>query len=289
MMPPIRCRAFGRRIATDILLPGAIRDENPHPPEIVIRRLGAAERSDDAGRSVWREGNTLHYAPPDVAAYRCTVPGSIDVAPAPDADESDMAALLIATALPALLWMQGAFMLHASAALLPAQESVVAIAAPSGKGKSTMLTELVARGARAAADDSLCLRPDARAVWASGLPGGYFAYHADPAARPFMWVASRQIVDEAPLGAILLLSRHPSDEPATFRRLAPWEALLAVLSHRHRAAVAALFGDPGQRLRDATRIARVPAYRWSRPDGSVPLTDAEWQAMLGIMGEGGDG
>jgi len=286
--PAARCIAFGRRIVTDIPLPGAIDDDGRHPPEIHIRRVSPRVAADAAAPILRREGATLHFAPRGVAEYRIT-PTTIEVAPCPGADEDEIAALLIATALPGLLWLDGGIMLHAAAAIMPGRDSVVAIAAPSGMGKSTMLAQLVARGAHMVADDSLCLRPGAAEVAASGLPGGYFAHDPDPSARPFIAVDRRRAVDGGRLGAVLVLSRHAGDVSATLRRLAPLDALTAILSHRHRAAIPALFGDFGRRLGDAARVARIPAYQWSRPDGSAGLTPAEWRAIDRLSGGDGDG
>lgn len=278
--PRGRYIAFGRRIATDVAVPGAIPDPLAEgaagPPEILIRRTVPRPPRGVTTATLWREGAVLHFAPRTVAEYRITA-GSIEVAPCPGATEDDISALLIATALPALLWLNGAVMLHAAAAILPGRASAVAIAAPSGTGKSTMLAQFVAHGARIVGDDSLCLYERGAGIMASGLAGGYFAHHPDAATRPFVTVLGGAI--EASLGAILLLSRHAGDAPATIRRLAPFQAVSGLLSHRHRAAVPRLFGDPAERLGDIARVARVPVHAWSRPEGSVGLTPAEWHAI----------
>jgi len=287
--PPIRCVAFGLRVSTDIVLPGAMRDDSPSPPDVVIRRV--APRADElqGSTTLWREQDVLHFAPTGVAHYRCAPPGSVDVAPCPGSDDDEIAALLIATALPGLLWLRGGFMLHAAAAILPGHRGAVAMVAASGGGKSTILAELIARGARVVADDSVHLRETATGVLASGLPGGYFAHATDPAARPFVAVAADQGVAAAPLTLMLLLARHDPGRPPSFDRLQPLEALSVVLSHRHRPAISTLFGEPRQRLAAAARIARVPAYRWSRPCGSVALTTAEWGMITRLSGEHDDG
>ena len=232
------------------------------------------------------DGAALCFAPRGVAEYWClatdpATPASIDVTPHPGADEDEIAALLIATALPALLWLQGAFMMHAAAVQMPGSNQAIAIAAPSGIGKSTMLAALAARGARILADDTICLRiGNGGAIEASGLPGGYFARTTDDAMdRRFVPFDPIQTVVQVKLCAILFLSRDRGDLPTGFARLTALQKLETLLAHRHRAAIPAVLGKTGRSLEAATRIARLPAYTWRRRTGLIPLTPAEWTAM----------
>jgi hypothetical protein len=272
--------AYGQRILSDFEVPGAIDDDSPIPPDIIIRRLASQAMCKSTNRELWRDGATLRFEPNNVAAYHCIAPDLIEITPCPNADEDTINALLIATALPGLLWLRGGFILHASAAIMPGQERVVAVAGPSKQGKSAVLAELVAHGARIVADDSVYLRAIEDVVFASGLPGGYFSHSPDPAARPFVAVGSPSAILEAPLGVVLLLSRHFHDQPATFSPLASMDALSAILSNRHRPAIPALLGEHARRLSDAVNVARTPTYRWSRPNGSVALTAAERKRIV---------
>ena len=287
-----RCIGFGCRIATDIVLPGALLDDDPGLPQIVIRREASRFADSASGPTLRVDGAALCFAPLGVAEYWCratdpaTIHSTIDVTPDPNAAEDEIAALLIATALPGLLWLQGAFILHAAAVQMPGCDQAIAIAAPSGTGKSTMLAALVARGARVLADDTICLRTDnGTTIEASGLPGGYFARAADDDVnRRFVAFDPSCAVVQADLRAIFFLTRHADDIPTGFARLTSLQGLTALLAHRHRAAIPALLGDTGRCLAAATRIARLPAYAWCRSTGSIPLTRAEWKAMCRLSG-----
>ncbi len=285
----VRCIGFGRRISTDIALPGALVDKDPGAAQIVIRRNAASIVNCQTGPTLLRDGATLCFMPHGVAEYRCasTDPSTIDVIPHPYVAEDELAALLIATALPGLLWLQGAFMLHATAVQMPGRNQAIAIAAPSGTGKSTMLAALAARGARVLADDTVCLHiGDSGSIEASGLPGGYFAREADDDDRDrrFVRIDPTRAVVQAKLSAILFLTRHPEEISASFVRLTALQGLAALLSHRHRAAIPNLFGNTGRCLADATRIARLPAYAWRRRTGSIPLTPDEWATIDRLSG-----
>jgi hypothetical protein len=97
----------------------------------------------------------------------------------PNADVSEIEALLVATALPAILWMRGRFVLHAAAVLMPGRDAAIAIAGPSGVGKSAALAQLIVRGAAVLADDSVSVAVGASGLIASGLPSVYFVRSDD--------------------------------------------------------------------------------------------------------------
>ena len=80
--------------------------------------------------------------------------------------------MLMATALPAALWMRGETVLHAGAVLLPGMTHAVAFAGASGSGKSTMLRALLEHGARLVADDTVCVRAAANGYQVAGLSAG---------------------------------------------------------------------------------------------------------------------
>lgn len=227
-------------------------------------------------------GEALHFAAPGVADYRCT-PTGIDVTPIAGAPQDMIEALLIATALPAVLWLQGDFMLHA-AAVIPHDwgDGALAIAGPSGSGKSRLAAAFLARGAWLIADDSIAVRrpnrTDAAAPRCAGLAGGYhLPIQSGAAPRVFHPVADRSARRAARLAAVVVLD---DGSRASRTRLGAVAAVEALLANRHRASVPRLCGLDPHVLRDAARLARtVPVYRWPRDDADALLDDAIRRAI----------
>lgn len=226
-------------------------------------------------------GEYLDFQPPGVGRFRCRDGDSIEVVATPGADPEMIRALLIATALPALLWMRGAFVLHAAAVLLPGQDRALAIAGPSGAGKSTLVGQLIARGAHLIADDTvrLSLAEDG-AVSASGLPGGYFIRNDGDAERAFREAPAEKRRRRAPLGALVFLSRHP-ESASSITGLSAVGTVERLLANRHRPKVVDILGRQVSVLRDCASIAhRVLAYDWRREENGPALTSAEWETLV---------
>jgi hypothetical protein len=223
-----------------------------HPPAIEVEA------------PIWSgDADALCFTAPGVAAYRCTH-RSIAVTPRPDADPLLVEALLIATALPALLWMGGAFVLHA-AAVVPggehhAQLSGLAIAGASGSGKSRLAAALIANGGALLADDSVAVRWRDDQVMGSGLAAGYHLAARNVEDRPFH--AAPRVARLARLAAVLILGNHGRGGPLELA-----EAVGLLLTHRHRANVPRQLGIEAHAMASAARLARtVPVYRWSSKD-----------------------
>ncbi|WP_423605569.1 hypothetical protein [Sphingomonas sp. MS122] len=235
------------------------------------------------------EGDALCFTAPGIAEYRCRS-ARIDVTPHPAASETEVAAMLIATALPALLWMRGRFVLHAAAAQLPGWDRAIAIAGASGSGKSTILAQLVAAGGSIVGDDTIVIDTAERLGEASGLAGGYFLGGGQGAARDFHPVPRDRSLARAPLGAILVLSRGDAGAAQAVARLAPVEAVAQLLVHRHRPRVPALLGRHMAILADSALLARtIPLYSWSYSAGTGELAAWEWAALARCAGAGGSG
>lgn len=255
--PSIMVEAFGLRFASDRTIPGArIADADAQGAALTI--AAGEARLDDAGivAEPYRyrppsadAGAALLFTPPGVANYLCQPDQGILISPDPAADEVDVSALLVATALPALMWMRGGYMLHASAFIAMGQTEAIALSAPSGAGKSTLLAEALGRGAQLLADDSLCLDGDDATLLGRGLPGGYFTRD-----RRFVSVASDKQCGAAPLGTLVILDRDPAHLPG-IAPLTGVAALEALLKARHRPRVPALVADRAQILASAARIA----------------------------------
>ena len=208
-------------------------------------------------------GDALLFEMPGVARFRCEAGERITVECAAGTSESAVAGYLIATALPALLWMRGDIVLHMAAAVLPGMSGAIAFGGASGSGKSTILHQLVAMGANMVADDTICVRFDGQAPRVSGLPGGYFLHDAD--VRAFQSVPSEQCLPSAPLAAVIMLGLRKSSGTAAFHALNGASAFEALLAGRHRPRVPALLGRNEALLPVLARLSgNLPIHRWDR-------------------------
>lgn len=219
--------------------------------------------------------NKLTFEAPNVARYLCTE-NRITIERANGADDARVAGYLVATALPASLWMRGEIVLHAAAVMLPFADHAVAIAGVSGSGKSTVLGELACAGARLVADDSVCVRVTASGLVASGLAAGYFL-GAEP--RTFHGLSPDRQVAAAPLAGLVILEMPRSESIARFRRLEGVHALEALLNNRHRPRIPALLRATSALGTLATMTRRLPIHSWRRREGAIALDPAELEFL----------
>ena len=272
--------AYGLRISSAFDLPGAPQLPFSEAAELSIR-IGETASHPAIEEVIGSLGpyvlsrSSLLFRAPLVADYKLTRDGrSIEIEPAPGAADEAVSELLIATALPAALWMRDEIVLHASAAVLPATEGALAFGGASGVGKSRLLARLVESGSSVVAEDSLCLRTVEGHSLASGLPGCLFlrAPGADEqqARQRVVVSAARQRVS-APLRALIMLTPDGPGEP---QRLEGTHALQALLDSLHRPRVPRLLGLlPALLPRLAMLVDQLPVYRW-RPayeTGDLPL------------------
>ncbi len=217
-----------------------------------------------AGFSRYGEGLRLEI--PGVASYHCRA-REIAITPRRGTSHSAPSALgdyLIASALPAALWMQGRLVLHAAAVCTHAGGRALGLMGRSGSGKSPLAAGFVARGALLLAEDSIAIALGPGGPIASGLPGGLFL-RGDHETRQFRPLARHQTIDAAQLGALVVLD--PTAAESRLTRLSPTRAIEAVLSHRHRPRAPGLLGMQAKVLRDCIGLIRtVPVFAWRRPN-----------------------
>lgn len=273
-----RLRAFGLRIHSDVHVPGGLADAGGDAPEIVVRRGRIGSRYDGAADGPYRLGAAgLSFEAPGVARYAVET-ASIVVEALPDADDEAVSALLVATALPAMLWLRGRFVVHACAFVPKGWDRAIAITAPSGGGKSTLLHQAALRGAAVVADDVLCVEADAGGAIGSGLAGGYFLGPGD--GRAFR--AADRSLPTAPIAALVDLAMG-EDQP-TFERADPQAAVALLMHARHRPRVPRLLGRLAGTLDAAALLARrLPIYRMTTGRDDDPAATAE--ILVAAIGE----
>lgn len=257
---PYSLYAFGLHVQADLPIPGAQpapHQRTPNVSVILAPPLPAGGRQTH-GDPYTLGPDSLLFSMPGVADYRCDLRGDrLSIAPHAAAPESLLAEYLIATALPALLWCRGVTMLHAAAALLPDRTAAVAIAGPSGIGKSTLLRKLLQAGADVVADDSLALRPAGSGLpVASGLPA--CTRQAEPACflpvphdRQQALSPLRHLIELVPDGPVRLQIQHGPP------------ALAVLLRNLHRPRVPHLLGQDAALLATlASLTASLAIHRW---------------------------
>ena len=199
-----RLIGFDLSIESDRDVPGALPDRavGGSAPDLRIVTLAPLASSEPPSPLYRWAHDTLTFSAPGVGRYICRR-DAIHVAAADGADPEMVTALLIATALPAVMWLRDAAMLHAAGIVAPSGGFTLALAGPSGVGKSALTAELLGVGGTLLADDSIGLRRDSDRVAGSGLPGGY--HLGDGGARTFHPVP--KMMRNATIGAVLVLAR----------------------------------------------------------------------------------
>lgn len=292
---------YGMRIRSDVPLLGAslvddlpLSEEMRAAAELRVRvgQITEAEPAKTLGIYSLRADGLLADVP-DVARYLCLRKGGLWVDRVRDAHPQDVHDLLIATALPAMLWLQGqGVVIHAATFMLPNTHAAIAIAGASGMGKSTVLQGLLERGATVVGDDTAWVTERHGRPWVSGLPGCVRArVHRSPLLhgsavhgdRQEIAVPVAQQVTGAELAGVCVLERTLDAPTAAFDRIHGVEALYSLIAHLHRPRVPRLLGRDENVLQYCAQLAsRVGVYRWRRTSGSEGLEPSELQCLLGI-------
>ncbi len=313
---PLLCHAYGLPVATELEIPGAVSagPDQREPPAFTVGlgRVGAATKdsgnhlgfagSPDSPYRLVREG--LLFQKQEVARYLCCRGGErLVVEPAPGVAEADVAAYLIATALPALLWMRGEIVLHGAVAVLPGEERAIGFLGASGSGKSRLLIEVAEAGGLIVAEDSFRVwrevsRGGSR-VMAAGLPGQIHrrAAGAAPQAERSVWMvpAAQQRVTAGLSALVVLRAEAEREQPATPggegfargpERLHGIAAFEAVLRNRHRPRVPDLLGLSARVLPRCGALAgELPVYSWEflQAASRYPGKGGTWRMLAGLL------
>lgn len=278
-------QAYEYILRSEIVLPGAIdlgEAENFFGIVDIEIILGEAALPDPVHQEgPWRyQPGKLLFESPAAVRYLCEEGGRIIVEASPGADRDSIAIFLIATALPALLWMRDDLVLHASGIVLEGSDVAIAVCGASGRGKSTVLRDMVQRGCAVVGDDTLRLRSDRSGFVASGLPASFYWSEEGSKDRPAHGVASGKVLPAMPLGGVLILD-WPRGE-MQFRKITGVEALPELLLQRHRPRVPRLLGNERNFLARIAKLAAQGVYLWRREEGAIALSAAEVAHLTNI-------
>lgn len=274
---PFRQYGFGQPIDSAIAIPGAIavpEAASAAEPLSITAATGPAPAPGDLYRI---DGDAFVYSLSGIARFRCTR-RSIALTTPTEADAALVAELLVANALPAVLWQQGSFVLHASAVVLPGWEGAIAIAGASGLGKSSVAKALLDQGAKLVGDDSVRIDCGPAGTTVSGLAGGLFEALEPGTKRRFTPVAPEVQVSSARLlGIAVLGERTATLQLDLVNRL---RAVELVLAQQHRPGIPALLGSRQNVVAQAAAIAEsVPVAIWHRRVGEMAITTGEAAAL----------
>jgi hypothetical protein len=237
-------RAYGLNIASEFEIPGAVRLEGVAPDaEVVIRAgdtsIGAAE----AVKGPYsRNGKAMLFDAAGVARYYAPSPQQLFIELYQDANRDQVCELLIATALPMLMWMRGGIVLHAAGIVPAGMNEAIAIAGPSGIGKSTLAAGLVQSGSHFVGDDSLWLTVRDNQTVVSGLSAILFQSNETNGPRAATEIPLELQVEETRLSALIALRITKCETPKAPRRLQGADAIEALLRNRHRPKIPAILG-----------------------------------------------
>lgn len=233
--------AYGLTIASEISVPGAMSAANDEVAQLEIDFGLVPEWRALTAWGPYRiaSADLFEFVMPGVATFTCRNRRRITITPDKAAESQMIGEMLIATALPALMWARGEVIIHAGAAVEPDATHGFIVAGPSGSGKSTHLVRALASGARIIGDDSVRLRLEGGKVMASGLPGCLFQrYGADADRRVARLVPDGYTVREYPVDRLMVLEQRQGDR----ERPGGIGTLAALLRHRHRPRIALLLG-----------------------------------------------
>lgn len=253
----------GIRIASDIPL----RDlapviGAPNAPTLAVRACAPAalppagvllrEVTDSAGERyafrTYQAGRGFLWRIKGIGDFHVHENGSrISYALLPGALRSDVEHVILGPVLGSALHLRGVPLLHAGAVVV--DDAAVAVTAPSGFGKSTLVAQLAALGLPVLTDDTLPVTPSENApivepyiprmkLWDDALDA--LGHDPDVHATAISWLEKRRVrmdgtiasmaLGQYPLRSIYLLSPRLAGAPVTFRTLEGHEAVLSLLA-----------------------------------------------------------
>lgn len=277
-----RLIAYDRIIESAVALPGALDAPGDARPEWRVTVDAVEDAPPFAPGCVWRDAQLVWSINP--AEQHVVTDRHLALRHSSEADARSVSENAIANGLPALAWIAGHVVMHAAAVVMPGADSAIAIMAPSGGGKSTVLNELMQAGASLLADDTLVLRREGNRWIGSGLAGGWFMRTNNGSDRAFNVAPAERRLRRAAIGAFICLSLEKAEVAENaVQRINGIAAISALLNHRHRAFVEGAIGSQSANLATFAEIAAtVPIVNMPRQWGHIAFSDAELAALAGL-------
>lgn len=281
-------RVYGLTVRSDIELTGwpVLPTRSETRPEVRIQRIAVsapqppAEAYTAAGRV---EQGRVTFAIRGVARYDIEGGTDVRVEPEPTARPEDVLLYLTGSVMGATMHQRGIFPLHASAVELGGV--AVAIAGPSGTGKSTLAMTLVRRGGRLVTDDIAAVEPlstDQVGIWPGAPrvkldPAGLAALAQSGAGlspaggnrdKYHLPVVMEWDADARPVPLKRLYILQDGEGDPRLEILGGMEAVQAVVDETYFLNLVAQLGFQARNFRSAASVARaVRVRRLVRPRG----------------------
>lgn len=244
--------------------------------------------ADHMGPLFQTEGDLYLLSIPGSARFLLKGGRAVCVQPLDGGEEADAQAILSGTMQGVIYHQRGFFPLHASA--VSPGGNAIAIAAPSGTGKSTLAAALVARGFRVIGDDICVVKtssdgdplalptyPKLR-LWCDAME----VLGLDPKCWPrALSGKEKYLVDTAefssapvPLSDVVTLAREPSRRRVSLERLKGTEAVEAIVRSIHVRRPAGALGLQRSLFMSASHVAaRSRVWRLLVPDAMEHLAE----------------
>jgi len=246
--------------------------------------------ADHIGPLFQTKGDLYLLAVPGSARFLVRGGREVCVQPVDGGEEADARAIPSSTLQGVIYHQRGFFPLHAST--VSSGGRAIAIAAPSGTGKSTLAAALVARGFSVIGDDICVIRtgsdrdplalptyPKLR-LWSDAME----ALGLDPKCWPTaLGGKGKYLVDDmaefssepVPLGDVVTLTREPSRRQLSLERLKGADAVQAIVRNIHVRRPAGALGFQRSLFMAASHVAtRTRVWRLLVPDAIERLADA---------------
>lgn len=236
--------------------------EMPPPADVPVERWESAEGVDAVAVLGWNCAGRLHFQFPGLARY-VFEPAAFVCSAQAFAGASDVQLIdaYQRAVLPIILQSRGTELLHASA--IDTDLGVVALAARSGTGKSTLAANFGSRGYRVWSDDAVSWAVEDGQVITASLPfvlrtgdsaGGYVPLGTQPSGAP------------RPLAALVIMERATSARD--IRRITRSSAALSsVLPHAYCFSTCDSAANRALMSNYLNLIAAVPVYLLRFPAG----------------------
>jgi hypothetical protein len=236
--------------------------EAPPPSDARVERWDPAPGSRAVPVLAWRAGECLNFQFGGFARYRFDPAAHLCSATAfAGASEGQMIDTYQRAVLPMILQQRGVEVMHASA--IDTNPGVVAFAAPSGTGKTTLAAHFAANeNFEVWADDAVAWTVEKGAIVSHWLP---FLLRVGSDASAYVPLADRSR-KQRPLAAIVVMERSGAlAEPGLTRIARSSEALSCLLPHAYCFSAAEKAANKSLISNHLSLIASVPVYRLAFP------------------------